>query len=328
MLDYLPEDVIIEIITYMDIPCIEHICSASLTINKICHQNNHIKQLIISKLSKDSLIVKDFTLEQLFFYNKIIPLKRKITVAYNGAVYVNLYDKLFMVDNNTKIVKAQFTESNQLTEFHYQIYILNNKCIISAYDSFWGKKYKKLKIINMVQHNNLFTLLTVDGKHYHYDPEQKELCLTSNIPNIIQLFGDYTLTSKGEVYRKNTKVEDLPEIIQITEHGFFLAANGNVYRYTDGSVITVPINNIKQIYSTIFKSKQIIAYLDNNGDVFTGDFENKPIQEPGFSSSIIEISFIHDNLISLTNKWNLNIREKMGIKDSTYYFQDYFQDYF
>lgn len=339
----LPEDIIVEIIKLLNMSDIENICSASLYIHKIC---NRIKNIIISKLPKDSLMVNDFTLQQLFVYNKIIPLKRKIIVAHDD-VYVNLDERLYIIENGT--VKLLFTSigSNQIIPSIYRKMIISNDngkvfCRNSPYRKMMilnndGKVFChdliteevnlfNSNVNNITQYNDdIVKISSTNGNYHNYKLVQNDhklyttVSLDKNLASeiIIQQFGNFKLTSKGEVYEQysikiddehiinNYKICGLPKIVQMTEHKFMLAANGNVYRHVNNSFNIIWIKNIKQICSVIDGIKKI-AYLNNNGEVYAGNFDKTP-EKIYELSDIIEIAFKKHNLVALDANLKLHI---------------------
>jgi hypothetical protein len=323
----LHENMIYEVIKNMDIDEIENMCLTSRENNKLC-QKKEFKNVIISKLPLDSLNVNDFTLKQLFFYDKVLPLKNKLLYTPNNIILVNINEKIIKITARN-IKSVEIKDSNQIIRDDLSLenlYVLDNNGQIYLYNSI--TKEKKYDIINInekvVNINSLsgnINVLTISGKYYIYNQDRKTITNVIDKLNIIQKFGVLVLTLEGKVYyltkldiKENkvitTEIQNLPKIVQMTNLGYTLAANGEVYKNSNvNTVIKLPVNNIIQIVSTAnMQPGGVILYvlgcLDINGDVFIIKNEKEKIKVTELSD-IIEISFAKTNLIALDKNYKL-----------------------
>lgn len=314
----LNKDIIFEVMKNSDINTIENLCSASININNFC-QTLDVKNLVISKIAKDSLDIDYFSLKELFLYSKVVPLKKKMHIM-DGIVHVNTDDKLLFPNDNFR-----FENSNQIIPtIGGRFTVLNNDGTIFFYNPRNGTKtYLKNHCKKFIKIESDH-FLTRSGKLY-----RPYLGFSSNITiekihlgpeNTIQYYYPLALTSKGEVYHislyikdhKGYKITDLPQIIQITQHGYLLSAEGNVYKYImddrfyyKTNLSKVTISNIIQI-TTSSNSGQILAvYLDQNGDIFTHKHGEDPIILLPKTPNVIEILLLNKKLWAIDDKFNL-----------------------
>ena len=311
---YVNKDLIFELIKNMDVDSIQNTCYASVDIHQLC-QTKMVKNVIISKL-QDSMNLSQFTLNQLFFYNKVIPLKRKIIVV-NDKIYVNFNNKLMNIRLNVPKVLIALNSNQILPYDHNHVMVLDNDGYLFLYNHTTLTTSFLLDKVVDVHYALRFKIITLDGTYDLYPTFKNKLPrFVLEQPNNIIQNDLYLLNDDGEVYRKwlidkhnrFVKIEGLPKIIQITSSGYFLAYNGDVYYYDrdEESINTIPIHNIVQITAVKElrnKYEAVVAFLDIHGDVFMGDLPLK-VNEV---SDIIEISFLNHQLVALDKNLMLHL---------------------
>lgn len=304
----LPNDMILNIFDNMKINDIMTFCVTNKNINNIC-QTQDLKNIIISKMSKDRLDVSDFTLKELFLYSKVLNLKRKISF-FNNRINVYLDNFLYTPYQNdidfSKNAIPKNLNVDQIAPYGYHgndLALLSKNGKISSIniydyishlplpkegekiDDFFDKEIDVSKIIKIEPRESgskALKILTVDGKYYEWDG-YNGFKNVSSPDGLIQKAGNYFLTYTGEVYHGKypyldfTKIKYLKNIKQITDAGYFLSEEGNVYIYFDygDNIISQPgIKNITQL-STEYgemrsdnKYEKHIYMLDNKGNVY------------------------------------------------------------
>lgn len=325
----LDKDSIFEVMKNSNISTIENMCLASTKINNFC-QTLDVKTLVISKIAKDSLDINDFSLKELFIYSKVVPLKKKIYGAINDNILVNTDDKITFADSNGYDYKISFRseESSQIVPtVGGRLIVLNNDGTIFFYNDKNGKSnylrnHPYERFIKIEPDN----FLTRSGKLY-----RPYLGFSSDITieqiylgpeNTIQYHYPLALTSKGEVYYINSyikehegyKMEDLPEIVQITPHGYLLSVEGDVYKYKYSigdrfyfktNLSKVPINNISQITTSLSSDQILAVYLDVNGDIFIHKHNEDPSILLPKTLNVIEILLVNKRLWAIDNNHKL-----------------------
>jgi len=330
----LPKDIINEVISNMNINEIENICNTSNDMKRLC-QNKDVKNIIIEKLPDDSLFVNDFSLKQLFFYNRVLPLKCVMTTIMD-KVYVNIHDKIIKIGhisiNPRSELEIQIPGSNQIIEGNStNLVVLMNDGKVYLYnkhnkDHSLILLYDDEKIVNIV-HGGIIHFTSINGNIYSYDYFNNKIYRYSNIPNVIQSKGSLFLNENGQVYIKssfNNKIyrysnipgisggvdsrSPSPRIKQLVNNDLFLTEEGDVYRIIGNDKYEIiPIHDIKQITSTTFVISMIkmVAYLNNEGNVFFGESGKQPFRIMKLSN-IIEITFTRKYLVALDNNYILH----------------------
>jgi len=337
----LDENMIYEVIKNIKIDDIINFCIISKQINML-FQKQDIKNIIIYKLPVDSLYCNDFTLKQLYFYDKVLPLKNKILNISNMDIFVNINQKIIRI--NYRIFEhIEIINSNQIIPYKYgfkEFIVLENNDKICLYNNETKeKKYTNIDIDGRIlsienEKNNGINIITNLGKFYVYKIDDKNLTQILEISNIIQKIGSFILTVEGKLYYtpkffkresiKTIQIKNLPKIVQLTYLGYCLAANGDVYNTANiNEVIKLPINNIVQIRSTVVQKKDsnspsyIVSCLDTNGNVFIVINNYKIIKIDQLSdiieicfNNIIEICFNKLKLIALDKNLKLHILDE------------------
>jgi hypothetical protein len=265
ILEYLPDEKIIDILDVSDFDDITILCNTSKLLNNIC--NSYIgTQEMRDKFPKDSLDISKFTISELAYYSKILPLKKKIGILGN-EVDVLLNDKLFIINTLSNIPHKEDFAVNQVIFYldpnskkrHY-LALTFNGILISDEDIKMNLNISEKVICISGPYNDNITIFTSTGKSYLLSLKNYTISKIG-IRNIIQMEGQYILTGNGDLYimsddgylnfykqghsrikltelgeiSKNKKFLKLPKlpkdikIVQITATGFFLTDKGTIY---------------------------------------------------------------------------------------------------
>lgn len=236
-------------------------------------------ELYISRLN-----TSNFTNDQLDFYEKVKPLKRKLSIV-NDTLNIVYNKQLFTLKND--VLTSQESNINFLCGYLFDDYIerkkynitisltddgivniddididsglLNPKTMIKTNENSI-KLVIPSKVISINASNKYVHITTNNKENYYWDGNLQQI-ITPIV--IIQQLSNMYLTDKGEVYIKSNvkfgnpnglqpdfvgernriptersfdiisigfyKVHGLPHIKQITEEGFVLSSNGDVY---------------------------------------------------------------------------------------------------
>lgn len=265
MLEYLPDEKIIEILDVSNFDDITILCTASKHLNNIC--NSYIgTQEMRDKFPRDSLDISKFTISELAYYSKILPLKKKIGILGN-EVDVLLDDKLFIINTLSNTSHKEDFAVNQVIFYldpnskkrHY-LALTSNGILISDEDINTNLNIDQKVIGISGPYNDNITIFTSTGKSYLLSLKNYTIS-EIGIRNIIQMEGQYILTGNGDLYiisddgylnfykqghngiklselgevskdKKFLKLPKLPKnikIVQITATGFFLTDEGTIY---------------------------------------------------------------------------------------------------
>lgn len=228
IISILPDVIILELFKQSNIDDIKNFCliKKNNKLSKVCRSLD-LLDIVKSKFEGDSLDTSDFTLEELFFYNKILPFK-KIKTDYNQL------NNNYRGKNVNQIVKYKL--------FNNYIILFNDRRL------FFDKNEIKLLGVKIVDINDDGSLLSSTGDCYRITRDFKIIKIeipfkilqkTENL--VLSLDGDvyfmYDIKDKGKYtyeisYKSNyfIKISELSNIIQITNENFVLSANGEVYK--------------------------------------------------------------------------------------------------
>lgn len=302
----LPKEIFANIIENSDIYAIENICSVS---QNMCGTIN-IRNILLNRLKEtnDNLDVQNYSTKELIRYSKIQPLKDYIGAGFGErAIYVYPDNKTIKFYDQTVEMGI---EINQIMEFYNKPVLLTAEGKLYILNGNW-------KIINienvcsisnsLVPPNNGLVILTKTGLSYIM--QEKEIKKIEEPKDIIQIRSQFRLTDKGEVYSNLTKIEQLPRIVQITDPGIVLSADGKVFMINRETLTVKKLNdveNIVQIASTITHYRSVIGYgLNLNGDIINlfdvkyrteGDYK----RVVNYSDSFYGVTF-DDKLIRVKN---------------------------
>ena len=228
IISILPEEIILELFKQSDINDIKNFCliNKNNKLSKVCRSKD-LLDIVKSKFKGDSLDTSDFTLEELFFYNKILPLKKIKTDYYE-------------LSNNSRGKNV-----NQIIKYESS----NNHVILfNDRKVFFDKNEINLSGVKIVDINDDSSLLSSVGDCYFITGEFKIIKIeipfkilqkTKNL--VLSLDGDvyfmYDIRDKSKYtyeisYKSNyfIKIFELSNIIQITNQNFLLSATGEVYK--------------------------------------------------------------------------------------------------
>lgn len=332
-----PKEIIFEILQNSDIYDIEATCKISKEINLVC-QSQEGKNLIISKFGGDSLDVSNYTFKELLFYSKILPFKIKIKI-WDEIPYMYLDGKVYKFHRDGASEQNARNDINQILQYDdTSIAILTNDGKVYIPNSI-TRKPEELnlpeKVVGIFSgKSNLisFDIITLTGKVYKWF--NNNVVKINGTKNIIQKNSNLYLNDQGELYSKLgdkfIRLNNLPKIKQLTNEGFILSTNGEIYKI---DLINLDIKiyndketkNVKQIvfceasYSPFHKSyytRLLILYNDNKvsfltfyykirGKYFPHRLEVDNIKE---LSNIIEIESSNKTYTALNNDNKLYIK--------------------
>ena len=254
VIQHLPEELIVRTLENLSIDEIEPYCKSSKQIKQACHSQLGF-DLIRARFGDDTLDTHNFTFDELLFYSKVLPFKKKIPFKKNRSFDITghvLYlhnNKLLSFDGS---IVDEIIDKHNINQFAFYgvgvIILLTNTGELISYDINKKKELGVIAILDKVI--GIFNIskydvhiLTAKGVSYEY----KKGILSKFDPGhkIVQLYDFYYLTDRGEVYFILNKINNLPKIKQITEHGYSLSYDNSIY-YQSHKIYT-SINEIKEI---------------------------------------------------------------------------------
>lgn len=124
-----PPEILIELIGNMNYNSIKKTCNSSKQLQILC-KTSDVKNVLISKFMKDSLNTSNFTKEELEFYEKVKPLKRRMSITREGnnEVLNILFNKqIFMIKGG--ILMSKESNINQICGYIFDDYNSNYRKI-------------------------------------------------------------------------------------------------------------------------------------------------------------------------------------------------------
>ena len=265
VIQYLPNELIVKTLENLTMDEIETSCKSSIQFKNACNSQLGL-DLIRSRFGDDTLNTSSFTFDELAFYSRVLPFKKKLSFGYDLEVYY-LNDNKLLAFNDEGIVN-KILEGHNINQFAFYnpnvIILLTDKGELMSYDINSKKDLgipaildKVVGVFNISYYN--VHILTATGVSYRYS--QGVLNKVNSVDKIVQLYNDYYLLDKGEVYFKSKKINNLPKIKQITEHGYVLADNNSIYYISNDKPI--------ELYVTKDKIKGIFEFthgIESNED--------------------------------------------------------------
>lgn len=318
-----PPEIFIELINNMNYNSIKRTCNTSNSMKKLC-QTKDVKDILINKFMKDSLDTSKFTKDQLEFYEKVKPLKRRMCLSrnVNGDKVLNIvYNKLLFALTLNKSLTSKESNINEISN-REKIKYVENKNIFVDFNVILdntGKVY-----INESEDelkDELIPILTEAisiSKDQYTDQSfsiiniitsKKECYIWSAgsifkiiLPfNIIQRCNYFYLTDEGEVYMRHNVHTRVNNIVAVT---------GNDIHFKDGK-----LNNKYNLMHYYYKInglphiKQITStggVLSTSGDVYNINWTDLSVNKMVSHSNIIQICEDKQYKYCLDNKGNIS----------------------
>lgn len=223
-LTILPAGVFVEIFGCLSVEDIEATCSVSKQVKMIC-QTQEVTNIIKQRIQKDNYDIGNFTLEELFVYNKIALMKKRLAtcIDWPPTTYV-LRDGVLFIDDNYEVTRIDNANLNQIIPYgtdesdededgnspKYLIVLTNDKKIYKL-NTQTGKMKKFIKSkdlpsdkifgISYVWGSGNILITMADGSSYHkkkyHSGKVKKI---EGLNNIIQEVDNLFLTREGKVY--------------------------------------------------------------------------------------------------------------------------------
>jgi hypothetical protein len=223
-----PSEIFRELISNMNYDSIKETCNSSRDMKILCHTKD-MRNLLISKFMKDSLNTRNFTEDELNFYEKVKPLKRRmclsndsekqtiLNISYNNLLFT-LYNNILTYQESdiNQIISSEiylgYDEINNVFEKQDINIILYNDGIVMRDDK------TKIPITNKViniesfpDNKNNINIITNKKECYSWNGNLYQYTTPFNV---IQRTEYYCLTDKGEVYVKNNEDLEIPDNIE------------------------------------------------------------------------------------------------------------------
>lgn len=281
MLSFLPDETIIEIMNNANMNKIEGLCNTSRRIKNICN-TTYVTNEIIDKFADDSLDISKFTINEAVFYDKVIPLKSKIIIS-EGSMDVLLNNKLFMINTLNNQVKVTDFNVNQTIHFvdngKINSIALTNGGRLIGDEKINNNKGIPSRIVSISKNFDDINLITATGKSYILSNNK---VTEIGLDNIIQIEGQYVLTSNGDLY-----IMSVNEYLTRPDGSRYkLSTLGKSFKSKNKYFVKVlGLNNIIQITS-------IEYVLTNDGKVHKLNFDTLPLVGYNWNN----LSFLHPML--------------------------------
>lgn len=293
MLSLLPQELLVELVKNSNLDSIEKFCKVNKYTENFC-KTQEFKDIIISKIPHDTLDISKLTINELYFYAKVLPLKRKISIGERGAIMVLDNNNLYRIDQfQNKHLIIRDTDINQICyqSMNYSsvnnILLKNNGYVYLKFDNdeSWVNEnnisWVTKNAIQIYAGNNEFNVISSDKKTYIYNNQQKKI---DELSNIVQINDQFLLTDQGEIYIMTKKDESFK--LYKNDKKILLSNLGNVWHSQTHDYIKVPeLRNVIQITHSGH-------VLTQEGIVYELNFDALPLTKNNW----INISLVYKSL--------------------------------
>lgn len=274
-MDYLPEDPLILIISFLDRHNILLINRVSKIFANLC-QSNYYRNLLITMIQKDmNLDFNKYSLDQLkniFLMTKQSRFDDEMILNDKNVYMINInQNTIHLLLNGCNIIQInKYALDNE--GYIYHLRHTNTKL-------YFEKDFSNNNVIKLLggyfyqnNHNRII--------HYDYLDGRKPTVHPNLENNHIIKCNNYHLNNKGAIYGINGVLDDSRCYTQVSRQ-IFLDDNGYLYKIIDGEIKLIPnIDNIIQFayaYESciILNNKGRVSYINvTNNDIIKLDINN------------------------------------------------------
>lgn len=273
-IEFLPNELFISIIKYLNIEDMIYMSETSKKFKSVCY-SKECKNFIIDK--PDTLNIFDFTLRELSYYLKVIPYKTKLSSPMVGYRCLLLKNKQLFYYNHDLVEFEKLNIKHNINQAVLQspqfVIFLTDGGKLYSYDIKTNIEYEFILIdkVICISLSETVKIITASGICYEWTSGK----LVKLKSKLIQVNNKYYLSETNEVYSiiNNNYVKIMSDIIQITNDGYMLSASSIIYAKNSDIKLFCNIyksdRSIKQIVS-VYRSviADRIIVLEENGDVY------------------------------------------------------------
>jgi len=311
-----PPEIFRELIGNMNYNSIKKTCNSSLDMKILCHTKD-MRNILVSKFIRDSLNTSSFTDDELNFYDKVEPLKKRmcLTIKDNQTILTICYNKLLVTLKNDKLTHEESDINEIVTSHLYEGYNRENGFEIREINTILYDDGRITtdnvifpitnKIINISEYpfaKSNFNIITNKKECYQWN--SLTLLQYINPFNVIQRFTFACLTDKGEVY-----------IIGDEDINSPLVVNANIKPDAFGEIGKIEDGIYKKLedleYYKLHDLPRIIAlttrgeFISEDGDIWNLDYYNLTVRKSDKYTNIIQIYEGKYTNYYLDNKGNI-----------------------
>jgi len=291
-----PPEIFRELIGNMNYNSIKKTCNSSLDMKILCNTKD-MRNILVSKFMTDSLNTSTFTDDELDFYDKVKPLKRRmcLTIKDNRTILTICYNNLLFTLKNDKLTYEESDINEIVTSHLYEGYnsangfeireintILYDDGRITTDNVLFPITNKVINISEYPLAKSNFNIITSKKECYQWNGLR--LFQYINPFNVIQRLTFTCLTDKGEVYTIGDEDIEIPANFKPDAFGEIGQVNDGVYKKLQ-DLEYYKLHDLPRIVALTTTGE----FISEDGDIWTLDYYNLIVKKSDNYSNIIQI---------------------------------------